>query len=111
MYLPRVVDEELDALLPGLAALSLDGAKGVGKTATATRRSATVFALDEAAQRDLLAEDPARLTRAPRPVLVDEWQRFPPVWDMVRRGVDADPSPGQYLLTGSPTPAAKAPTH
>jgi predicted AAA+ superfamily ATPase len=30
---------------------------------------------------------------------------------MVRRGVDADPSPGQYLLTGSATPAAKAPTH
>jgi predicted AAA+ superfamily ATPase len=113
MCLPRVVDEELDALLPGLAALSLDGAKGgsVGKTATATRRSATVFALDEAAQRDLPAADPARLTRAPRPVLAGEWQRFPPVWDMVRRGVDADPSPGQYLLTGSATPAAKAPTH
>jgi hypothetical protein len=87
MCLPRVVDEELDALLPGLAALSLDGAKGgsVGKTATATRRSATVFALDEAAQRDLLAADPARLTRAPRPVLVDEWQRFPPcgTWSAV----------------------------
>jgi uncharacterized protein len=43
--------------------------------------------------------------------LVDEWQPFPAVWDMIRRGVDRDPSPGQYLLTGSATPAADAPVH
>ena len=110
-YLRRIVDEELDALLPGLAAVSLDGPKGVGKTETATRRARTVFALDEAAQRDLLQADPARLTRALRPVLVDEWQRFPAVWDMIRRSVDRDPTPGQYLLTGSATPADDAPRH
>ena len=110
-YLRRVVDEELDALLPGLAAVSLDGPKGVGKTETATRRARTVFALDEAAQRDLVQADPGRLARAPKPVLVDEWQRFPPVWDMIRRSVDRDASPGQYLLTGSATPAADAPMH
>jgi len=111
VYLRRVVDEELDALLPGLAAVSLDGPKGVGKTETATRRARTVFALDEAAQRDLLQADPDRLVRASKPVLVDEWQRFPAVWDMVRRNVDRDPTPGQYLLTGSATPAEDAPTH
>ncbi len=110
-YLRRVVDEELDALLPGLAAVSLDGPKGVGKTETATRRARTIFALDEAAQRDLLQADPHRLVRASKPVLVDEWQRFPAVWDMVRRNVDRDPTPGQYLLTGSATPAEDAPTH
>lgn len=111
VYLTRVVDEELDALLPDLAAVSLDGPKGVGKTETATRRAHTVFALDEAVQRELLQADPGRLARAPRPVLVDEWQRFPAVWDMIRRSVDRDPSPNQYLLTGSATPAADAPTH
>jgi len=111
VYLTRVVDEELDALLPGLAAVSLDGPKGVGKTATATRRARTVFALDEATQRNLMEADPGRLARAARPVLIDEWQRFPAVWDMVRRGVDADPSPGQYLLTGSATPRPDASLH
>ena len=110
-YLRRVVDEELDALLPGLAAVSLDGPKGVGKTETAKRRARTVFALDEAAQRDLLQADPDRLVRAPKPVLVDEWQRFPAVWDIIRRNVDRDPTPGQYLLTGSATPADDAPRH
>ncbi len=110
-YLRRVVDEELDALLPNLAAVSLDGPKGVGKTETATRRARTVFALDDAAQRDLLQADPDRLRRASKPVLVDEWQRFPAVWDMIRRSVDRDPTPGQYLLTGSANPADDAPRH
>jgi len=110
-YLRRVVDEELDALLPGLAAVSLDGPKGVGKTETATRRARTVFALDDAVQRELLQADPGRLARAARPVLVDEWQRLPAVWDMIRRSVDRDASPGQFLLTGSATPAKDAPTH
>ena len=36
-YIRRVVDGELDDLLPDLAAISLDGPKGVGKTATASR--------------------------------------------------------------------------
>lgn len=110
-YLRRIVDEELDALLPGLAAVSLDGPKGVGKTETATRRAKTVLPLDEATQRDLLQADPDRLSRASKPVLVDEWQRFPAVWDMIRRSVDRDPSPGQFLLTGSATPADDAPRH
>lgn len=110
-YLRRIVDDELDALLPGLAAVSLDGPKGVGKTETATRRARTIFALDDVAQRELLQADPDRLVRASKPVLVDEWQRFPAVWDLIRRGVDRDSSPGQYLLTGSATPAEDAPRH
>lgn len=38
------------------------------------------------------------------PVLLDEWQRVPEVWDAVRRSVDADPRPGRFLLTGSAAP-------
>jgi uncharacterized protein len=109
-YRTRVVDGELDELLPGLPAISLEGPKGVGKTATAARRARTVFALDDAAARELLRADPRRLDRSPTPVLVDEWQREPAVWDLVRRSVDADPAPGRFLLTGSATPTT-VPTH
>jgi predicted AAA+ superfamily ATPase len=105
-----VVDGELDELMPSLAAISLEGPKGVGKTATAARRARSVLALDDPAQRELLRADPDRLGRSPSPVLVDEWQREPAVWDLVRRSVDADPRPGRFLLTGSATPTA-APTH
>lgn len=109
-YLPRVVDSELDELLPSLSALSLEGPKGVGKTATAARRARSTLDLDDAAQRELLRVDPGRLDRGPSPLLIDEWQREPAVWDAVRRRVDADPRPGRFLLTGSASPTS-APTH
>ena len=109
-YQLRAVDQELDELLGGLPAISLEGPKGVGKTATAQRRAATVFAMDDATQRELLTADPQRLDRSPAPVLVDEWQREPAVWDFVRRSVDRNPAPARFLLTGSATPTS-APTH
>ena len=109
-YLPRVVDDELDELAEGLPAISVEGPKGVGKTVTALRRARTVFGLDAPAQRELLDADPGRIDSAAAPVLVDEWQRYPAVWDLVRRSVDRDPSPGRFLLTGSATPV-EAPTH
>jgi predicted AAA+ superfamily ATPase len=109
-YQTRIVDQELDDLLVGLPAISIEGPKGVGKTATAQRRATTVLALDDAAQRELLRADPQRLDRASGLVLVDEWQREPAVWDAVRRSVDRNPSPARFLLTGSATPTS-APTH
>ena len=104
-YLARVVDEELDELIVSLPALALEGAKGVGKTATASRRARTVHGLDDPAQRSIALADPARLLDAPCPILIDEWQRIPESWDLVRRAVDAGAAPGQFLLTGSALPA------
>ena len=109
-YQPRILDAELDALLPGLPAVSIEGPKGVGKTATALQRAAQVLRLDEPAQAQLLAADPSRLSRGPYPLLLDEWQRLPSSWDLVRRAVDDDPSAGRFLLTGSAAPRS-APTH
>lgn len=109
-YLPRIVDEELDALMPALAAIALEGPKGVGKTVTASRRAASVLSLDDPTQRELLASDPERLDRDSAPVLIDEWQRFPAVWDLVRRSVDRASHGGRFLLAGSATPV-ESPTH
>ncbi|MHB8466412.1 MAG: ATP-binding protein [Acidimicrobiales bacterium] len=103
-YIRRIVDDELDALLPALPAVALEGAKAVGKTATAARRARTVYALDQAAQRAIGGADPARLVIGPPPILIDEWQLIASSWDLVRRAVDEDPSPGRFLLTGSATP-------
>lgn len=109
-YLRRVADGELDGLLPELPAIAIEGAKGVGKTATAERRAGTVHRLDHPGQRVILEADPDRLVVGSRPILIDEWQRLPSSWDIVRRAVDADRTPGQFLLTGSATPV-DTPTH
>jgi predicted AAA+ superfamily ATPase len=109
-YVRRVVDGELDQLFSALPAVAIEGPRAVGKTATAERRATTVFALDDPAQRELLAADPGRIATTPAPVLLDEWQRLPESWDVVRRSVDADRSPGRFLLTGSASPP-RPPTH
>lgn len=109
-YLRRIVDDELDELFPHLPAVALEGPKGVGKTVTATRRAATVYRLDDPAERAVLASDPHRVVSGPTPVLLDEWQRFPQSWDLVRRAVDDGTGGGRFLLTGSAAPV-ELPTH
>jgi len=109
-YTRRWLDAELDELLGGLAAVALEGPKAVGKTATALRRARTVHALDRPGERAVVAADPGRLVEDPPPVLIDEWQYVPEVWDRVRRAVDSDPTPGRFLLTGSASPV-KPGTH
>jgi predicted AAA+ superfamily ATPase len=109
-YLPRIVDRELDELLPQLPAIVLEGPKAVGKTETARRRAATIHPLDDPAVRAIVEAEPTRALTGTAPVLIDEWQRVPPVWDAVRRAVDQGSPPGQFVLTGSATPTT-TPTH
>lgn len=103
-YLRRVIDDELDELMTGISAIAIEGAKGVGKTRTAVRRARTIYDLDLAGVRTLAEADPWSMTTGEPPILVDEWQRYPPVWDRVRRAVDDGAAPGSFLMTGSATP-------
>jgi predicted AAA+ superfamily ATPase len=108
-YLPRTIDQELSHVLATVPAVALDGAKGVGKTASASRVAGSVLSLDDPDQIELLRARPGLLLDSTRPVLVDEWQRHPSVWDRVRRAVDSGAADGSFVLTGSATPSA--PTH
>ncbi|PID98466.1 MAG: AAA family ATPase [Actinomycetales bacterium] len=110
MYLRRLVDIELDELLCSLPAIALDGPKGVGKTETASQRAKNVFNLDEPRTAAVVKADPDLVTRSSGLTLIDEWQRVPAVWDVVRRAVDQGAKPGSFLLTGSATPA-QSPSH
>ena len=109
VYLPRIVDTEL-AELAEAPAVSVEGPRGVGKTETALRRATTVHRLDDPDQLAVLRAAPRRVVAGEPPVLIDEWQRLPGSWDLVRRAVDDDPTGSRFLLTGSAAPA-EAPTH
>jgi predicted AAA+ superfamily ATPase len=104
------LDAYLRDVLAALPAVALDGPKGVGKTETARRLAASVIELDQDAEVQALRDNPRRLAELAKPLLIDEWQHYPPVWDQVRRSVDSDRSPGRYLLAGSATPA-ESPKH
>ena len=101
VYRRRIIDGVLDELFPHLAAIALEGAKGVGKTASASQRVTTILSLDVPGQRETLRADLDYVASVPKPVLIDEWQLEPSVWDRVRRAVDDDSRGGQFLLAGS----------
>ncbi len=100
-YRRRIVDDVLDDLFPHLAAIALEGAKGVGKTATASQRATTILSLNLPGQREIVAADLDYITQVPQPVLIDEWQLQPAVWERVRIAVDGNREGGQFLLAGS----------
>jgi len=104
-YLPRVVDAELDERMSSSGAVLIEGPKGCGKTETASQRATSVVRFDtNAAARAQVGLDPDGLFDDPTPILFDEWQRVPEIWDHVRRHVDDLRRRGLYILTGSATP-------
>ncbi|MCL2784443.1 MAG: DUF4143 domain-containing protein [Propionibacteriaceae bacterium] len=103
-YQTRVVDKQLKHLLTILPAIAVEGAKGVGKTASVKRLSHNVYSLDVESTRLNTQADPEIILHGDSPIFVDEWQRVPPIWDVVRRAVDDGAPPGRFLLAGSATP-------
>jgi predicted AAA+ superfamily ATPase len=105
-YLNRVVDGELTRRLAANGAVLIEGPKACGKTETARRQAASEVLLDiDLAAREAAAIDPGLVLDGPVPRLIDEWQTVVPLWNRVRREVDARKEPGQFILTGSATPA------
>ncbi len=100
-YHRRIIDDTLDELFPHLAAVALEGAKGVGKTATAYQRASTVLDLSNPPRRQSVAGNHDLVTEVEPPVLIDEWQLEPTVWDRIKRAVDDGAPGGTFLLAGS----------
>lgn len=112
-YLSRVVDGELAARLSSAGAVLIEGPKACGKTETATRVARSVVRLDiDAGSRALITAAPEVLFDQKTPILFDEWQIEPALWDLIRRQVDErSPLRGQFILTGSATPNDNARRH
>ncbi len=105
-YQQRVVDLNLKQALASSGAVLIEGPKASGKTRTALEVAATVFSLDRDNQARSAAEvAPQLLLDAAPPVLIDEWQIVPSIWNQVRHAVDdQSPTKGLFILTGSATP-------
>jgi uncharacterized protein len=111
-YLTRVADHELADRLAAMGAVLIEGPKACGKTATASQVAQTTFRLDEDPNaRSAVTLNPAALFEQPTPILFDEWQVEPAVWNRLRRQVDDRGQRGLYILTGSATPRDDADRH
>ncbi len=102
VYLSRLVDPVLSDALDAFAAVMVVGPRAAGKTTSAVKLAVQVDRLDVPDVAATYRADPdAALKRARRPLVIDEWQEVPEVLAAVKRAVDRDRTPGQFILTGS----------
>lgn len=112
VYIPRVIDRELEARLASAGAVVIEGPKACGKTTTARQRAASELLLDvDEAARQAVAVDPSLVLDGPTPRLLDEWQLEPALWNHIRREVDVRKAPGQFILCGSAVPTDEITRH
>lgn len=111
-YRPRILDQMLIKKLGSKGAVLIEGPKWCGKTTTASEFAKTQVYLANRVVRDnfksLLDIDIEEALGGEPPVLFDEWQTVPKLWDAVRYVVDARHSFGQFILTGSAVPDKEA---
>lgn len=109
MYKPRIADKELKRKLSGIGAVLIEGPKWCGKTTTAEQQAATVIYMDDPLhmEQNLRMADvnPKALLSGESPILLDEWQLAPKLWDTIRFEVDHRDGEGLFILTGSAVPA------
>jgi hypothetical protein len=83
----------------------IEGAKWVGKSTTAGIFSNTVIKLQDPVikkQYQILATiSKDEVLKGEKPILFDEWQEVPEIWDFIRLDIDENNYKGAYLLTGS----------
>ena len=107
-YRQRVADSVIAEVMEGKGAVLVEGPKWCGKTTTCAHLAKSVVSMDEPRRRErnvLLAKvDPDKLLEGEHPLLIDEWQIAPTLWDAVRYKVDRENGFGHYLLTGSSVP-------
>lgn len=111
-YRPRIVDEQIAGALRRAGAVLIEGPKACGKTSSAMQHARSSVRLDaNPPLRTAALSDASILLPGPEPRLIDEWQLVPDVWNVVRAEVDDRQRDGQFILTGSATPADDATRH
>lgn len=107
-YKLRILDSVLEKKLQAKGAVLIEGPKWCGKTTTAEEIAASKIMLAKPDIKDhfksLLEIDSDAALAGETPMLIDEWQTVPKLWDAVRYTVDHRHAMGQFILTGSAVP-------
>ena len=102
------MDSLLEKKLQAKGAVLIEGPKWCGKTTTAEEIAASKIMLAKPDIKEhfksLLEIDTDAALAGETPMLIDEWQTVPKLWDAVRYTVDHRHAMGQFILTGSAVP-------
>ncbi len=110
-YRKRVVDEEVRLALQRRGAVLIQGARGTGKTWTSRDHARSEVRMDDPNVLALAETDPEYLLSRLPPLLVDEWQYAPALWNHIRRACDDRHGTGHFILTGSAQPTDNITRH
>ncbi|WP_306832398.1 ATP-binding protein [Catenuloplanes nepalensis] len=95
----------IDDALADTRVVLVNGARQSGKSTlvkvVAGARTAQRRDLDMPQDREAAAADPVGFVEFPGLIVIDEIQRVPELLLAIKASVDADPSPGRFLLSGS----------
>ena len=97
--------KRIERLLKSSGAVAVEGPKFCGKTTTCGLFSKSKIELITEDIINIVQADPKLALVGEKPHLIDEWQTVPQIWDLVRKQVNDDGDFGEFLLTGSATPA------
>lgn len=104
-YLPRLIDKQLSETLDAMGAVYVRGPKWCGKSTTCVQKAKTIINFQDVEKGqsfvDLVDTNLMALLNQEEPVLFDEWQIVPKIWNAVRSEVDKRNKVGQFILTGS----------
>lgn len=111
-YRHRIMDLLLAKKLQAKGAVLIEGPKWCGKTTTAAEIAVSKIMLAQPNVKNnfksLLEIDADSALSGDTPMLIDEWQTVPNLWDVVRYTVDGRRKMGQFILTGSAVPDKEA---
>ena len=111
-YKHRIMDSILEKKLRAKGAVLIEGPTWCGKTTTAEEIAASKIMLAKTDIKEhfksLLEIDTDAALTGDTPMLIDEWQTVPKLWDAVRYTVDHRRAMGQFILTGSAVPGKEA---
>lgn len=104
-YKERLIDKKIDECIKIFGAISIVGPKWCGKTWTSLAHSNSVKYINTNDKKlyNLAQIDVSQILIGDNPILIDEWQLIPEIWDCVRRMCDEDKTKGKFILTGSAT--------
>lgn len=107
-YLPRLIEKSITESMKTNGCIVIEGPKWCGKSTTSERFAKSVIKLQKPAtykQYRILADiGDDNLLSGEKPVLFDEWQKIPELWDYVRNYIDETSGKGLFILTGSAKP-------